>query len=159
MRTHEPAQSFLAGRLRRRNALPAVLARIAVVAVVVGLTGCGGSTASPARAQPAAERAVVRDFWRDLRLGQAGVAFALLTPAEQQRVGGLGAWVAGYRVDPVTASSLRLGRATPSGIAVTVRVVRKAGGCRILSGRYDLVHPGRRWLIGYAELGESACAP
>lgn len=129
---------------------------LAVLALV--LAGCGHSAAPTERAQPAAERAVVVAFWRDLRAGNAEAAFALLAPAEQQRLGGARAWRAGYAADPVRSFTLQLDAVTATRVGVTaLRVVRAASGCRDLAGRYLVVRRGRRWLIGYAELGASPC--
>lgn len=132
--------------------------RTLLVALALVLAGCGHSAARPQSAQPAAERALVTAFWQDLRTGDSESAFALLAPAEQQRLGGVRAWRAEYAADPLRAVTLQLGVVTATTVAVTaLRVERATSGCRDLAGRYLVVRNAGRWRIGYAELGASPC--
>ena len=119
-------------------------------------------TSTPSSGDAAAARNAVYTYWSYLQLGEYRAAFGVLSPSEQQSLGGIGKWLAYYANDPVVSVNVTLSPASVSGNSASVEIaslqtVGASTGCKTWTGSYRLVRSGSGWLIDYARLSPTSC--
>lgn len=119
-------------------------------------------TSTPSSGDGAAARNAVYTYWSYLQLGEYRAAFGVLSPSEQQSLGGIGKWLAYYANDPVVSVDVTLSPASVSGNSARVDIaslqtVGASTGCKNWAGSYRLVRSGSGWLIDYARLSPTSC--
>lgn len=119
---------------------------------------------APAASSPTGASPVeaVYTYWSLLQAGKTAQAFQQLTPANQQRVGGLDKFLAYYQSDPLLSAKVDLDTVSQTATQATVGVVQlqtQGGetGCRNWTGTYSLLYENSEWLIDRADLSYTAC--
>jgi serine protease Do len=117
---------------------------------------------TPSSGDAAAAQSAVYTYWSYLQLGDYRAAFSVLSPTEQQSLGGIGKWLTYYANDPVVSVNVTLSPASVSGNSASVNIaslqtVGASTGCKNWTGSYRLIRSGTGWLIDYARLSPTSC--